>query len=210
MEEYRRIAHEKYLQNIKSAEIEKNKEVEIEIELQNFYNNLKIWDNCIKNIEENEHFDLEETLVQIFSILIEILPITKKHDNFFIIEEHINQLVNILNSFFDKVKLNIDRIIQIQMLMTNIIELSGLDIKIEAMNTEDDEKIAQDIEYQELLNIPDPIELRHNPPYNPLYNPPYNNMKLVELKQLARTHGLRISGNKNEVYNRLVQNGIIN
>lgn len=200
MEEYQRLAKERY-ERAKQVEKAKNLEKEAErkaesdkeTELQQFYTTLEEWKNTTDFIRSRE-------------LLATLLPIAKKYELMYSIEECVVKLVQYLNEFCEKTALPIPEIRVLQQQMQDIITMSGLDIPVQAMYTEDDEKFAtllqQELFAETVATYPPPNQL-------PLVHPHKRiGLTLYQMKDIARQNGIMVTGNKEELCYRLVQRGL--
>jgi len=200
MKEYQQLAKERYerakeLEKVKSLEKEKESKTENdkELELQQFYTILEEWKITTDFIRSRE-------------LLATLLPLAKKYELMYYIEECVVKLVQYLNKFCEKTTLPVSEIRVLQQQMQDIITMSGLDIPIQAMYTEDDEKFANLLQ-QELFTE----EVAYHPTYPllPIVHPHSRiGLTLTEMKNIARQNGIMITGNKEELCYRLVQRGL--
>lgn len=160
--EYQRIARERYLLQKQKAEKEQQKINNNEQELTEFYTYLSLWDETITLTDTTIINKLEYLLV----CLQTMLPIARKHDVFFKIEECVNALVLYLNTQFEIQPLFGEDLKIVEELMRAIINESGLDIPVEAMHTSDDERIA--------LELARNLEQDYEEHFDPIFEPNFN------------------------------------
>ena len=242
MDTYRSIAQQRYQQKMEQERLERER-VEEETrekekcleeknnELKIMYTLLREWDEAMMDL----HQDPFLVLMLLLSKAEVAVPIMKKNDVMFHIEERTIALVHRLNDIQEKQHSTIEEVRVLQEIMKQMLQLAEVEIPIETMDTEGDLDMARQMyeadatdaaaQVAEQLRLEDEMRLLNRmaqprpriPP--PRTEPPPMDhlpvcsftkrigLTIPELKELSRQHGLKITGSKQELCQRLEHGG---
>lgn len=235
MDAYRLIAQQRYQQKMERDQQERER-VEEELrekekwleeqnnELEKMYTLLQEWDELIPEL----HKDPFLILMLLVSKAEVFVPIMKKNDIMFHIEERTIALVHQLNDIQEKQHSTIDEVRMLQDIMKQILCLSKVDVHIETMDTEgdldmarkmyEDDSVMEATRLAEQLRMEDEMNLLNRmaqPPVQDQMNLPICSftkrigLTIPELRELSRQHGLKTTGSKQELCQRLEQGRLV-
>ena len=148
MDEYRKLAHQKYLKHIQD-ETEFNR---MKIQMDNEYEILtfNLIQNSIKSIEENINInnDIDNDVVILMETICDNFDFFERHNVLKRLEEIVIKFVDTINSITCSKKINLRNINLLSNNFNIIFDMLGLDISIEKMDTSEDEIYAQHMQEQ--------------------------------------------------------------
>ena len=221
-QKYREIEDQKYreMEEMRLQKEKKNKDI------------LFKWDSILLSLENDPSLHTEPlySIYLCYSLINEFIVEIKESELLLEWKNRVVNLIHIINQIQEKrtmnQKINTEEVKQIEIIMKHLIEMTNLEVDIEPMDTSLDEKMAleltqnewnQDLLNQDLLNQDllnpyiEEVELIHVPNQNiPIVSLRRGvGLTLQELKQLAYQHGLKKSGTKEELMNRLYVIGLV-
>lgn len=139
----------------------------------------------------------------------------KTYDMTSFLAERTTRLVEVLNHYHESRTNGVEEVQAVQDCMKTLFQWCGMeDVTIEAMDTSMDEQLAKHLQetMYDALDVFDAIPVEPPQEYLPLHVPVCSLTKrigltLVQLRMLARTHGIATSGSKPELCVRLAQHG---
>lgn len=165
MDEYRKLAHQKYLQN-KKDETEFN---QMKIKMDNEYENMtfSLIERTIKSIEENINSnincdincDIDNDIVILMETICDNFDFFERRKQLNRLKEIVIKFVNTINSITQSKKINLRNINLLSNNFNIIFDMLNLHISIEKMDTSEDEIYAYQIQEQLYQNEFNQIEI---------------------------------------------------
>jgi hypothetical protein len=180
-------------QEFERQELERQETERLELERHTFNEQWMIW---VALLSENTLYSLHE-----LNGLVEKIPMTQDY-----LYERMVELVEQLNTIQETKKIDATEARLIHEAMLNLIQLTGIDIEIQAMDTSHDEDYARNVEERELEQLQDIPDQLHVPICSIEKRIGLN---VNQLREIARIHDIKIKGNKRELCLMLSHHGLV-
>jgi hypothetical protein len=179
-------------------ELERKDKERLELERNEFNEQWMIW---VALLSENTLYSLHE-----LNGLVEKIPMTQDY-----LYERMVELVEQLNTIQETKKIDATEARLIHEAMLKLIQLTGIDIEIQAMDTSQDEDYARHVEERELEQLQDiPNQLQNIPEQVPICSIEKRiGLNVNQLREIARIHDIKIKGNKRELCLMLSHHGLV-
>ena len=192
MEEYREKARLRYENEMKKIKEEEENKREIERN----HDELVKWDEISESLENTT-----TKLALLLSILTEeFIEKLEKYDRLYEIQERVSNLVEKINDVCKKSESSLRETNEMYAIMKEIISLTKVEIPIQIMNTDDDEKVAKRLE-QEIFDqdVFEELKINEDIFYEiPIVSLSSNRvgLTLVEIRDLAKRYGIKKTGKR--------------
>ena len=231
LHEIRKIAQQKYYEKFQAQQEEekrvkedetrrKQEEDRINNELERTFECTNVWDEYLANFP----FTIVD-MNKIERMLRDTIALFKKYDRMDELQKRTMQLIDILNLQQEELRSNANDVRKMADCMKNIISLTELEVEIDIMDVSRDVEMALHLQedfYREIADHVVQVPLVMPPPLALLEQANANailpvlpicsierrvGLTVPQLKDLARQHGLRITGTKQELCMRLSEAG---
>ena len=185
MEEYREKARLRYENEINKIKAEEESKKEIERN----HDELVKWDEISESLENTT-----TKLALLLSILKEeFIEKLEKYDRLDEIQERVSNLVEKINDVCKNSESSLRETNEMYAIMKEIISLTKVEIPIQIMNTDDDEKVAKRLEQEIFDEVKE--DLFHEIPIVSLSSNRVG-LTLVEIRDLAKRYGIKKTGKR--------------
>lgn len=189
MEEYREKARLRYENEINNIKAEEESKKEIERNHAEIYDELVKWDEISESLENTT-----TKLALLLSILKEeFIEKLEKYDRLDEIQERVSNLVEKINDVCKNSESSLRETNEMYAIMKEIISLTKVEIPIQIMNTDDDEKVAKRLEQEIFDEVKE--DLFHEIPIVSLSSNRVG-LTLVEIRDLAKRYGIKKTGKR--------------
>lgn len=151
MDEYRKLAQQKYLKHIQNkTELEEFNDMKIKMDNEYEILTFNLIQNSIKSIEENINInnDIDNDVVILMETLCDNFDFFEKRNLLDRLKDIIVKFVETINFITQSKKINLRNINLLTNNFNIIFDMLGLDITIEKMDTSEDEIYAQQMQEQ--------------------------------------------------------------
>jgi hypothetical protein len=186
-------------QELERHELERQELERQELERNEFNEQWMIW---VALLSENTLYSLHE-----LNGLVEKIPMAQDY-----LYERMVELVEQLNTIQETKKIDATEARLIHEAMLKLLELTGIDIEIQAMDTSQDEDYARHVEERELEQLQDVQDVQdvQDAQDVPICSIERRiGLNLNQLREIARLHNIKIKGNKRELCLMLSHHGLV-
>jgi len=145
MEDYRKRAHEKYIQDKIKKEEQEFESIKQELDFMSLLCDIDEYIENIKTDFTSDNIILNISHIQ--NVLISYIDINE--DKIIDIHERIIKLTNIINSIMERRLFNNEKLKEISNYMKDLYQIANITIDIELMDTSGDEEYARQLENTE-------------------------------------------------------------